>query len=85
MGGAGEMPGAECDPSGTGGWGGSGEECDGSVGQYPGESDAERKARLEKTLEESVGGFDEVLADEQKEISIPKDSAAARAAPVAGV
>jgi hypothetical protein len=41
----------------------------GGVGQYPGESEAERKARLEKTLEESVGGFDEVLADEQREIS----------------
>ncbi len=41
----------------------------GGVGQYPGESEAERKARLEKTLEESVGGFDEVLAEEQREIS----------------
>lgn len=47
-----------CDPNGAGG-----------VGQYPGESEAERKARLEKTLEESVGGFDEVIAEEQREIS----------------
>ncbi len=54
---------------GTGGWGGPDESCDGSVGQYPGESEAERKARLEKTLDESVGGFDEVLAEEQREIS----------------
>jgi hypothetical protein len=54
---------------GTGGWGGPDESCDGSVGQYPGESEADRTARLEKTLEESVGGFDEVLADEQREIS----------------
>ena len=57
---------------GTGGIGGPSSECQGQaggVGQYPGESDAERKARLEGTLEESVGGFDEVLADEQREIS----------------
>jgi hypothetical protein len=50
------------------------EECSGSgagggVGQYPGESEAERKARLEGALDESVGGFDEVLAEEQREIS----------------
>ncbi len=66
------MTGTECSPDGvggTGGWGGPDESCDGSVGQYPGESEADRKARLEKTLEESVGGFDEVLADEQREIS----------------
>jgi len=43
--------------------------CSGDVGQYPGETEAQRKARLEKTLEESVGGFDEVLAEEQREIS----------------
>jgi hypothetical protein len=58
-----------CDPNATGGYGGPDEECTGGVGQYPGESEADRKARLEKTLEESVGGFDEVLADEQREIS----------------
>jgi len=74
MGGAGSatgngMEGQNCDPGGTGGWGGPDEACDGSVGQYPGETAAERKARLEGQLEESVGGFDEVLADEQKEIS----------------
>ena len=66
--------------NGTGGWGGPDEDgnCNGEgqgaggaggVGQYPGESAEERKARLEKTLEESVGGFDEVLAEEQREIS----------------
>jgi len=67
----GDMSGANCDPGGTGGWGGPDESCEGAggVGQYPGESEADRKARLEKTLEESVGGFDEVLADEQREIS----------------
>ncbi len=67
--GNGGMPGQNCEQGGNGGWGGSDEACDGSVGQYPGESEAERKARLEKTLEESVGGFDEVLADEQREVS----------------
>ena len=66
-GGAGSgMEGSDCD---TGGWGGSDEACEGSVGQYPGETTGERKARLEGELEESVGGFDEVLADEQREIS----------------
>lgn len=66
----GSPTGEECDPSGTGGgFGGPNEACDGSVGQYPGETAAERKARLEGQLEESVGGFDEVLADEQREIS----------------
>ena len=65
----GEPTGEDCDPSGTGGFGGPDEACAGGVGQYPGESDAERKERLEGELEESVGGFDEVLADEQREIS----------------
>jgi hypothetical protein len=66
----GNPTGEDCDPSGTGGgFGGPNEACDGGVGQYPGETAAERKARLEGQLEESVGGFDEVLADEQREIS----------------
>lgn len=30
----------------------------GGAGEYPGESDAERRARLEKELEEQVGGLD---------------------------
>ena len=55
-----------CGPDESGNCDGQGA---GGVGQYPGESAEERKARLEKTLEESVGGFDEVLADEQREIS----------------
>jgi hypothetical protein len=60
-----------CDPNATGGYGGPLEGCEGSggVGQYPGESEADRKARLERSLDESVGGFDEVLAEEQREIS----------------
>jgi hypothetical protein len=41
----------------------------GQVGEFPSESDAERAARLGKELEESIGGFDEVLMEEQQEIS----------------
>jgi hypothetical protein len=44
-------------------------ECAGGVGEIPGETEAERKARLEGELDKSVGGFDEVLAEEQREIS----------------
>lgn len=51
-------------PGGGGGAGGAG-----STGQFPGESAAERQRRLEGDLEESVGGFDEVLAEEQQEIA----------------
>jgi hypothetical protein len=43
--------------------------CDGEMGQYPGETDAQRKARLEGTLEKSVEDFDGVIAEEQREIS----------------
>jgi hypothetical protein len=66
--GEGGMP---CDPNATGGYGGPDESCDGAggIGEYPGESEADRKARLERSLDESVGGFDEVLAEEQREIS----------------
>ena len=46
---------------GTGGAGG--------VGQYPDESSAERAARLGKELDQSVGGFDQVLNEEQRQIS----------------
>jgi hypothetical protein len=41
----------------------------GQVGEFPAETDAERAARLGKELEESIGGFDEVLMEEQQEIS----------------
>jgi hypothetical protein len=70
-GGAGGADGADCGaslPGGVGGMEGSGE-CAGGVGQVPGETEAERKARLEGELDKSVGGFDEVLAEEQREIS----------------
>ena len=56
-------------PGGVGGMEQSTDDCAGGVGQYPGETAAERQARLEGTLEESVGDFDEVLAEEQREIS----------------
>ena len=49
--------------------GGGGASGAGGTGQYPGETAAERQRRLEGDLEESVGGFDEVLAEEQREIS----------------
>ena len=56
-------------PGGVGGMEQSGG-CSGDVGgQYPGETPEQRKARLEKKLDKSVGGFDGVLAGEQKEIS----------------
>ena len=47
--------------AGTGGAGG--------VGEFPTESAAERAERLGKELDEAVGGFDEVLMEEQREIS----------------
>jgi hypothetical protein len=60
-GGAGGAEGAEGAVAGTGGAG--------SAGQFPVEGDAERAERLGKELEESIGGFDEVLMEEQREIS----------------
>ncbi len=65
-----ETGGAECNDGGMVGGGiGGGLGCDqsGSVGQYPG-GDAERAEQLGKELEESVGDFDEVLMEEQREI-----------------
>ena len=62
--------GQECEqlPGGVGGMEGAGD-CGGGVGGVPGETEAERQARLEKELDRQVGGFDEVLAEEQEEIS----------------
>lgn len=76
MGGTGDAGGAsgagqDCGPElpgDVGGMEGTGQ-CKGDVGQYPGETPAQRKARLEKQLDKSVGDFDGVLAGEQKEIS----------------
>jgi hypothetical protein len=61
-GGAGE--GAEGGAAGATGTGGAG-----SAGQFPTESDAERAERLGKELDESIGGFDEVLSEEQREVA----------------
>ena len=47
--------------AGTGGVGG--------VGQFPQESADERAERIGRELDESVGGFDEVLMEEQREIA----------------
>jgi hypothetical protein len=41
----------------------------GSVGEFPGESDAERAERLGQVLDESLGDFDDVLLEEQQEIA----------------
>jgi hypothetical protein len=41
----------------------------GEVGEFPPESSEERAERLGKELDRSIDGFDEVLADEQREIS----------------
>ena len=72
-GGSGSASGSECaEDYSSGGIGGPSANCgdgSGGVGQYPGESAAERADRLGQTLEQSVEGFDEVLADEQREIS----------------
>jgi hypothetical protein len=77
-GGVGGMGGTgECSDGGAAGEGATadeaggpgGEGAAGGVGQYPGETDAERAARLGKELDESVGDFDEVLMEEQREIS----------------
>jgi hypothetical protein len=61
-----------CDDGGVSGGGiGGGMGCDGDqaggVGEFPG-GDAERAEQLGKELEESVGDFDEVLMEEQREI-----------------
>jgi hypothetical protein len=64
--------GSNCDDGGVVGGGiGGGMGCDsngaGDVGQFPG-GDAERAEQLGKELDESVGDFDEVLMEEQREI-----------------
>jgi len=41
----------------------------GSVGEFPEESSAERAERLGRELDESIGGFDETLGAEQREIA----------------
>ena len=72
-GGGGGASGTGMDGSGGGGDGsggdGTGTGGAGSAGQFPGESDAERAERLGKELEESIGGFDDVLSEEQREVA----------------
>lgn len=67
--GTGEDCGGNNLPGGVGGMEQGNAGCSGGVGQYPGETAAERQARLEGALEKSVGDFDGVLAEEQREIS----------------
>ena len=47
----------------------SADQQNGSDGGYPIETNAEKQARLEGDLERSVGGLDEVLGQEQREIA----------------
>ena len=70
-GGAGAGEGAEGSEGAAAGGaeGGTGTGGAGSAGQFPGESDAERAERLGRELEESIGGFDEVLSEEQREVA----------------
>lgn len=53
----------------AGGGGAAGTGGAGSVGQFPEESAEERAARLGRELDESIGGFDETLQEEQQEIA----------------
>lgn len=62
--GGGSSGGAEGTAGGVQGTGGAG-----GVAEFPDESDAQRAERLGRELEESVGGFDEVLQEEQREIA----------------
>jgi hypothetical protein len=75
-GGGGEAGGAEGGDAGGGGSGGGGADGTvagtggaGSVGEFPEESAEERATRLGKELDESIGGFDQVLMEEQQEIA----------------
>ena len=61
---AGGAQGTGGEPGGVQGTGGAG-----SVGEFPGESDAERAERLGGVLDESLGDFDDVLLEEQQEIA----------------
>lgn len=71
-GGSGGAGGKECNDGGMIGGGiGGGMDCEvggsGEVGQFP-EGDPEKAEQLGKELDESVGDFDEVLMEEQREI-----------------
>jgi len=63
-GGSGGPGGAEGSDGSVAGTGGAG-----SAGDFPEESADERAARLGKELDESIGGFDEVLMEEQQEVA----------------
>jgi hypothetical protein len=64
LGGGGAAAEAESESDATQGTGGAGQ-----VGEFPEESDAERAERLGRELDESIGGFDETLQEEQQEIA----------------
>jgi hypothetical protein len=62
--GGGEGGSSDGEESAVQGTGGAGE-----VAEFPTESDEERAERLGQELDESIGGFDQVLMEEQQEIS----------------
>ena len=64
----GSADGAESSAAG-GAEGGTGSGGAGSSGQFPAETDAERAERLGRELDESIGGFDEVLSEDQREVA----------------
>ena len=55
--------------SASGGASGGATGSGGAVGQFPEESAAERAERLGRELDESIGGFDETLQQEQQDIA----------------
>ena len=66
----------ECNDGGISGGGiGGGMGCDGDqsgaggIGEFPGGGDAERAQELEEELDQSIGEFDEVLGEEQREVT----------------
>ena len=65
---SGGMSGSSGNDSIRGMSGGSPNSQQGAGEGFPGETNAQRRARLEGELEESVGGLDEVLSQEQRKI-----------------
>jgi hypothetical protein len=78
LGGGGAAAAADAEAAAAGGGGGGSASADGAVagtggagavGEFPEESAEERAERLGKELDESIGGFDQVLMEEQQEVA----------------